>query len=155
MSQTSKPVALVKGGASGIGLALTKHLLTNGYRVVMADINAERGAELSSELGPDTLFHRTDVSAYSDQVALFKHAFTWGGERLDFFAANAGIADQQNMYQSNEDLDENGDIQPLNLKAIEVDLEAVIQGIWLFKHYARRNAKPGGKVVITASMAGL
>lgn len=153
MSQTSKSVALVTGGASGIGLALTKHLLTKGYRVVMADLNAELGAKVSSELGPDTIFHHTDVSVYAEQVGLFKRAFTWGG-RLDFFAANAGIADQQNMYQSNEDLDENGDIKPLNLKAMEVDLEAVIQGIWLFKHYARRNATPGGKVVITSSMAG-
>jgi 15-hydroxyprostaglandin dehydrogenase (NAD) len=34
-------------------------------------------------------------------------------------------------------------------------LNAPIQGVWLFKHYARQNAIPGGKVIITSSAAGL
>src|SRR5271163_4480911 len=101
----AKPVAIITGGASGIGLALTKHLLTKGYRVVMADVNTKAGTQLSAELGPDTLFHRTDVSSYAEQVELFKNAISWGGNRLDFFAANAGVDDRQNLFQSEEDLD--------------------------------------------------
>jgi 15-hydroxyprostaglandin dehydrogenase (NAD) len=34
-------------------------------------------------------------------------------------------------------------------------LIAVIQGCWIYKHYARRNPTPGGKIVITSSVAGL
>lgn len=152
----SKPVAIVTGAASGIGLAVTKHLLGRGYRVVMADVNNEDGKRLSAELGADTLFKSVDVSIYEQQAALFSSAFQWGG-RLDFLAANAGIDDRQSLYEKNETmvLDSNGVPEPLNLKTIRVDLDAVLQGIWLFKYYARQNSIPGGKIVITSSAAGI
>lgn len=150
----SKPVGIVTGGASGIGLALTKHLVANGYKVVIADTNSQAGEALVAELGPNAHFQQTDVSKYSDQAALFKKAFVWGGNRLDFLAANAGVDDRQNLYDPVIDVDANGDPVPLDLTTIEVDLVAVIQGIWLFRHYARQNSKPGGKIVITSSMAG-
>lgn len=151
----SRPVALITGGASGIGLALTKHLLGQGWKVVIADISEETGKALERELGSSTSFVRADVTSYSDQIAMFKHAFTWGENRLDFFAANAGVDDRQDMHMSAEDLDENGDPKPLNLTTMDVDLTAVIQGCWIYKHYARKNAKRGGKIVITSSIAGL
>jgi 15-hydroxyprostaglandin dehydrogenase (NAD) len=151
----SKPVALITGGASGIGLATTKHLLAKGWKVVIADINEEAGKALEKALGPSSSFVRADVTVYSDQIAMFKYAFTWGENRLDFFAANAGVDDGQDMHTSVEDLDENGDPKPLNLKTMEVDLTAVIQGCWIYKHYARKNPTRGGKIVITSSVAGL
>ena len=151
----SKAVAVVTGGASGIGLALVKHLLTKDYKVVIADVNEAAGNALSQELGSETLFHRTDVSVYDDQVALFKRAFVWGGNRLDFFAANAGIDDRQDLYQKADALDERGEIVALDMKTMQVDLDAIFQGMWIFKHYARKNAKRGGKIVITSSMGGL
>ena len=153
----SKPVAIVTGAASGIGLAVTKHLLGRGYRVVMADVNEKEGGRLSSELGSDTLFHRTDISVYEQQAALFAKAFEWGGRRLDFFAANAGIDDRQSLYEKNEsiELNEDGTPKPLNVKTMQVDLDAVIQGVWLFKYYARQNAQKGGKIVMTSSAAGI
>lgn len=148
----SKPVAVITGGASGIGLALTKHLLSKEWRVVMADRNADAGKRLAAELGADSLFHQTDVSNYTDQAALFKSAFAWGEDRLDLFVANAAVPDQQNMYAAPE-LDENGDPKPLNLLTLDVDLHAVFQGMWLFKHYAGKNRKPGGKIILAGSMA--
>jgi len=153
----SAPVAIVTGAASGMGLALTKHLLEKGYRVVMVDANSN-GAQISAELGSNTLFQKVDVSVYSQQAALFHQAFEWGGGRLDFFAANAGIDDRQSIYQDNDStpLDSNGIPLPMNLKTMEVDLDAVLQGVWLFKYYARKNTgSKGGKIVITSSAAGL
>lgn len=151
----SKPVAIVTGAASGIGLAVSKHLLTRGYRVVMADVNANEGEHIAAELGEDALFHKADISVYAEQAALFQKAFTWGDGRLDFLAANAGIDDRQSLYETEESLDENGIPKPLNLKTIEVDLLAVLQGVWLFKHYARKSPGGKGKIVITSSAAGL
>lgn len=148
----SKSVALITGGASGIGLALTRHLLSKGWRVIIADRNAAAGEAVVAELGPDALFHQTNVTDYADQVALFKRSFAWGGDRLDLFVANAAVADQQNMYGPPV-LDDNGDPRPLNLSTLDVDLSAVFQGMWLFKHYARKNSKPGGKVILAGSMA--
>ncbi|QKX53807.1 uncharacterized protein TRUGW13939_00887 [Talaromyces rugulosus] len=151
----SHPIAIITGAASGIGLAVTKSLIAKGWRVVMADVDGKRGKEIAAELGQKVLFYTTDVSSYEQQAKLFKAAFDWGENRLDFFAANAGIADTEFLYDAKEHFDVNGVLQPLDLRTINVDLIAVIQGIWLFKHYARRNKIPGGKVVITSSAAGL
>ncbi|OQV03520.1 hypothetical protein CLAIMM_08556 [Cladophialophora immunda] len=149
-----QPVALVTGGVSGIGLALTKHLLGRGYRVVIVDVNSKLGEQVQKELGPDTVFLQADISIYEQQAATFKRAFDWH-QRLDFFAANAGIADTQNLYDLDEGEDDNGLVKPLNVKAMQVDLDSILQGIWIFKHYARKNPRRGGKIVITSSMAGL
>jgi NAD(P)-dependent dehydrogenase (short-subunit alcohol dehydrogenase family) len=120
----------------------------------MIDINTKLGEKVQKDLGPDTLFHPADVSIYHQQAVAFKKAFDWH-KRLDFFAANAGIADTQNMYDANEEEDENGLVKPLEVKTMQVDLDSVLQGIWIFKHYARKNPVRGGKIVITSSMAGL
>jgi 15-hydroxyprostaglandin dehydrogenase (NAD) len=151
----STPVAIVTGAASGIGLGITEHLLSRGYRVVMADMNGVEGEKLSAKLGENTKFIKTDVIIYEQQAKLFKEAFEWGGKRLDFLAANAGIDDRQSLYELNPQENEDGTPKELNLKTLRVDLDAVFQGIWLFKHYARKNATPGGKVMITSSAAGL
>lgn len=151
----SKPVAIVTGAASGMGLAVTRHLLSLGWRVAMADIDAASGSALSAELGPDTMFQATDVSEFAQQASLFRAAFAWGGDRLDFLAANAGIDDKQSLYETGEAEEEAGGPKEMNLKTLRVDLDAVVQGIWLFKFYARKNRVPGGKVVVTSSSAGL
>jgi len=148
-----KGVALVTGAASGMGLSLTKHLLARGWRVAMADLNIERGTALANELGPNVFFQQTDISNFTQQSALFRKAFKWGGNRIDLLAANAGIDDAQSLYELPKDID--AEPQELNLKTLRVDLDAVFQGIWLFRHYARRSENKGGKIVITSSAAGL
>ncbi|KAF3387327.1 15-hydroxyprostaglandin dehydrogenase [NAD] [Penicillium rolfsii] len=151
----SQPVAIITGASSGMGLAVTKHLVAQGWRVAMADIDEVTGRNISAELGDQVLFCVTDVTSYSQQAELFRKTFSWGGNRLDLFAANAGIADTQFLHENVYRCDENGLPLPLNLKALDVNLTAVIQGIWLFKHYARQNKVPRGKVVVTSSSAGL
>jgi 15-hydroxyprostaglandin dehydrogenase (NAD) len=151
----SIPVGIVTGASSGIGLAVTEHLLSRGYRVVVADVNASEGEKISAKLGKNTLFLKTDVTVYAEQAILFREAFAWGRNRLDFLAANAGIDDRQSLYEVDPPENEDGTPKELNLKTIRVDLDAVFQGIWLFKHYAGKNAIPGGKVMITPPAAGL
>ncbi|KAJ5726905.1 hypothetical protein N7493_005932 [Penicillium malachiteum] len=151
----SQPVAIITGASSGIGLAVTKHLVADGWRVVMADITEESGKAIAAELGDQVLFCAIDVSSYPQQADLFKKAFSWGGDRLELFAANAGIADTQFLHENDYHCDEDGTVLPLSLKTMDVNFTAVVQGIWLFKHYARQNKVPGGKVIITSSAAGL
>lgn len=149
----SKPLAIVTGAASGIGLSLTRHLLLSGWRVAMADLNEEKGRALEHELGPDVMFLKVDVAKYDQQAALFQSAFEWGGGRLDLLAANAGIDDRQSLYEGASDT--LGPPPELNTDCIQVDMVAVLQGVWLLSHYARRNKTPGAKVVITCSGAGI
>ena len=150
----SKPVALVTGGASGIGLAATKHLISRGHLVAIIDINAELGKVEAEKLKDDCIFVHADISNYSQQARAMKQAFEWGGGRLDVFLANAGIADTQSVYKEGE-LDDEGIPKPLDTRVFDVNLNAVVQGVWLFKHFAKRNLTPGGLIIVTASIVGI
>lgn len=150
----SKSSALITGGAAGIGQALAEHLIkTKGYKVTIADVNERDGAATAKALGPDASFVRADITKFEEQVAMFKHAFAFGGGRLDVFAANAGIVDRQDFWDD-VPLDKNGDPTPLELTAVDLDLDAVLQGAWIYKHWAKKNPTPGGKIIITASCSG-
>lgn len=156
----TKPVAIVTGAGSGIGLAVATHLHGKGFRVVVAELNPSTGSQAASKLGQDATFIQVDVASYSSQARLFKQAYEWGGNRLDFFHANAGIDDRQMLYdgEDKEEVDDDGLVKPLNTKSMQVNLEAVIQGLWLFKYYVRRSKESGGgrgKFVATSSAAGL
>ncbi|PVI06941.1 NAD(P)-binding protein [Periconia macrospinosa] len=156
----SQPVAIVTGAGSGIGLAVATHLVSKNYRVVIADLNPTTGEAAASSLGPSATFIQSDVSSYNSQARLFKQAYEWGGNRLDFFHANAGVDDRQMLYDPAEkvEVDEEGLVKPLNTKTMQVNLEAVIQGLWLFKYYVSQSKEAGGgkgKFVATSSAAGL
>ena len=141
-------VALITGGASGIGLALTKHLLAKDWDVVIADVQKPpQDAGLNAE---HTLFIRTDVSSFEDQAKTFQQAFEWRGH-LDFAALNAGIDDRDDIFAS---IDVSKPPQKPDMSTIDIDLHGVYYGIKLFAHYASRNPTPGGKIVVTSSVAG-
>ncbi|EMC99664.1 hypothetical protein BAUCODRAFT_45582, partial [Baudoinia panamericana UAMH 10762] len=147
------PTAVVTGAASGIGLALTKYLIERGWRVVMADVNEPK------EKLDGTTFVKTDVSSWEQQVTMFKRGYEWAG-RLDFFAANAGIDDRDDIFASISSDSTKPPKQP-NMKTFEVNLIGSYYGIKLAAHYmtldsrAAGKPKPGGKIVVTASAAGL
>ena len=54
-------IAIVTGGASGIGEASVRRFIAEGARVMIVDIDAERGESLAAELGEDAAFLRTDL----------------------------------------------------------------------------------------------
>ncbi|MEG0446505.1 MAG: SDR family NAD(P)-dependent oxidoreductase, partial [Comamonas sp.] len=59
-------VALVTGGASGVGLEVVKLLLAEGAKVAFSDINEAAGRQLAAELGERAMFVRHDVSSEED-----------------------------------------------------------------------------------------
>lgn len=81
--------ALVSGGASGLGEATVKELASAGATVVIADLNAERGEALATEVGG--VFVRTDVSQ-EDQVQAAVQAAVDTGRPLRAAVSCAGIA---------------------------------------------------------------
>jgi NAD(P)-dependent dehydrogenase (short-subunit alcohol dehydrogenase family) len=162
-TQPTKPLAIITGAGSGIGLAIATHLLTHSYRVVLAERNPHTGRQAASSLGPDAKFIQCDVSDQKSQARMFKEAFEWGGNRVDFFHANAGVDDRQSLYEVFEKegegvLDGEGLVKGLNTGCLGVNLEGVVQGLWLFRWYfGRSEGREGrkGRFVATSSAAGL
>jgi NAD(P)-dependent dehydrogenase (short-subunit alcohol dehydrogenase family) len=83
-------VAVVTGGASGIGAATVRRFVAEGARVVIADIQHEQGAALAAELGDATRSVRTDVTVEDDVAAAIDLAVAEFGA-LDVMFNNAGI----------------------------------------------------------------
>ena len=67
----SGSVALVTGGASGLGEATVRQLVSQGGRAVIVDRNADYGEQLAAELGDAATFARADVSNADEVQALF------------------------------------------------------------------------------------
>ena len=87
-------VAVVTGGASGIGRASARELAAQGASVVVADVAEDAGREVVRELeqlGRPALFQRTDVTSPEQQEALAARCLESFG-RLDVMFNNAGIA---------------------------------------------------------------
>ena len=84
-------VALVTGGAQGIGLACAKQFLAEGARVAIVDLNAEQGARALAELGAEhTLFIAGDVANSSLAAEVVRQTLARFG-RIDILLNNAGI----------------------------------------------------------------
>ncbi|NHN87225.1 SDR family NAD(P)-dependent oxidoreductase [Acetobacter conturbans] len=58
-----KPVALVTGGARGLGASIARHLASEGYRVAIADLDETAACAIAAELGPDSMGVALDVSS--------------------------------------------------------------------------------------------
>lgn len=83
-------VAVVTGAASGIGEAVARRFVAEGARVLLTDVNAEKGERIAAELGDSASFMRQDVSDPADWqalAALVRERF----QRLDVLVNNAGI----------------------------------------------------------------
>ncbi len=89
-------VALVTGGASGLGAATVGMIVAAGGRVVIADLNDKAGRAVASEFGDAVRFQRTDVSDAADADQAVKTAVNiFGG--LNICVNCAGIADAQRI----------------------------------------------------------
>ena len=76
--QISNNVFIVTGGASGLGGATTRMLAAQGGKVVIADVQADRGEGLARELGAATRFVKCDVSSETDARAAVDAALAMG-----------------------------------------------------------------------------
>lgn len=137
-------VALVTGGASGIGHTVAAVFGEAGYRVVVADVDAELGRAAAEELGARGIeleFVRCDVASERDVAAAVEAGLRrWG--RLDFVFNNAGISGRGTLIERQEEADLE--------RVLAVDLKSVF--------YACKYAVPamrergGGSILNVASI---
>jgi len=85
-------VALVTGGASGLGEATVRRLASQGARVAIVDLNGERGQALAEELGNGAAFVRADVSNAEEVQAAVDQATSMGTLRAAISCAGIGMA---------------------------------------------------------------
>ena len=137
-------VAVITGGASGIGEGTVRRFAAEGAKCVIADIQYERAAELAEELGESAVAFSVDVADESQVKATVEFAVSEFGQ-LDIMFNNAGIL---------------GSVGPISeidgdgwLRTIDVLLNSVFYGI---KHAAKVMSKQGaGSSINTASTAGV
>jgi NAD(P)-dependent dehydrogenase (short-subunit alcohol dehydrogenase family) len=137
-------VAVVTGGAGGIGRATAQRLVQEGARVVIADVDAEHGNEAAVQLGEPVAFKQTDVSDVGQVQALVDFAVERFG-RLDIMFNNAGIGSPLKRFLS-DDLDDFARI-------ISVNLFGAIVGTQRAARYMKDHG--GGSIINNASIAAV
>jgi NAD(P)-dependent dehydrogenase (short-subunit alcohol dehydrogenase family) len=90
--QIAGSVALVTGGASGLGLATAGRLVTAGAQVVLLDLPSSPGAAAADGLGAAATFAAGDVTSEADVTAAFETAATKGPIRIVVNCAGVGTA---------------------------------------------------------------
>lgn len=90
MKQLENKVALVTGGASGIGKAVVELFVREGAKVVIADLNETAGVALAEDLGANTIFVKANAASPEDNERLVEKALEVFG-KLDIAVNNAGI----------------------------------------------------------------
>ena len=142
MGRLEGKVALITGGASGIGEASARLFAEEGADVVVADVQDERGGGLASDLGAE--YVHADVTREEDVEAAVSHAVDAYG-RLDCMFNNAGIAGAV------------GPIESVTVEAFDRTVAVLLRGVFLgVKHAAPvMRAQGVGSIINTASVAAI
>ena len=149
MTQLNGKIAIVTGGGSGLGRAMTLRFAQDGARVIAADLNedgAQETARLATEQGASAdrvVARKLDVTDERACAALVDATLAEHG-KLDVMVANAGIGTF-------------GPIADLSLDDWRRVLDVNLTGVFLCAKYAFRAMQEagGGVILATASVAGL
>ncbi|RYD94532.1 MAG: SDR family oxidoreductase [Sphingomonadales bacterium] len=138
-------VAIVTGGANGIGAATAELFVEEGARVLIADLDAERGEAIAARLGDKARFRRTDVADRAEIQALVDQAIADFGD-LDIMFNNAGFSGNfHNRYLNDplEDFD----------RVLQVNLAGVMHGSQIAARHMVKQGK--GSIINTTSIAAV
>lgn len=136
-------VALITGGASGVGRASALLLAREGARVVISDIDVEKGRALAEEIGPAAFFIEHDASSEADWTRVIETLRLRYGQ-LDILFNNAGILLKGDIeHTTYSDWQR---VQRINSDSVFLGCQA---GIALMKEGA------GGSIINMSSIAGV
>jgi 3(or 17)beta-hydroxysteroid dehydrogenase len=142
MGRVQDKVALITGGASGIGSATAELLAAEGARIVIGDIDHAAGERAAAAIGPRASFHPLDVAREDDWIAVTDTVVRDLG-RLDILVNNAGVV-------LLKDVEATTLAEWRGLMAVNHD------GVFLgCKHAVRVMKERGGAIINMSSVAGL
>ena len=145
MGRLSNKVAIITGGASGMGAATAKRFVDEGAHVIIADLQVDKGNELAASLGNNATFIATDVGREADVIAMIDVASSRHG-RLDCLFNNAGFGGV------------GGEIHETDMGAA---YERTVAGLLTGPILGMKHAAPimreqrEGSIISTASVAGM
>ena len=143
VNELTDKVAVVTGGASGLGEGLVRRFVAEGAKVLIGDVDRDGGKALATELGANTLFVETDVADFEHVGGLVSTAVEhFGG--LHIMVNNAGVSGT--MYRRFMD-DDLADFH----KVMAINVGAVMAGT---RDAARHMSKHGGGSIINVTSIG-
>ncbi|CAN7599014.1 SDR family NAD(P)-dependent oxidoreductase [Phenylobacterium sp. LjRoot219] len=138
-------VAVITGGAKGLGRGAVELFVAEGAQVVVADVDVAAGAALAETLGSAVRFRRADVSRREEVEALVAFAVAeFGGLQVMF--NNAGVTDEATGRLLDDDFGAFERVMAVNVLGVMLGTQAAA------RHMARHG---GGSIINTASIGGL
>jgi 3(or 17)beta-hydroxysteroid dehydrogenase len=137
-------IALITGGASGIGLATGRLMVEEGAKVVLADIQIEAGERAAKELGSRATFVPLDVTREDQWISAIERTVKWHG-RLEILVNNAGVGGGLK------------DIEETTMDDWKRVMGVNLDGVFLGCKYGVKAMKEtgGGAIVNLSSIAGI
>lgn len=136
-------VAIITGGAGGIGLAAVKRFLEEGAKVAIVDYDKQQGEKIEAELGGNVAFFAVDVSKLADVKEMVEQVVDRFG-KIDILINNAGITrDATLVKMSEEDFEK---VIQINLNGVYYCTQAVAPHMI---------AQGSGKIISTSSVSGV
>jgi NAD(P)-dependent dehydrogenase (short-subunit alcohol dehydrogenase family) len=145
VNELAGKVAVVTGGAGGIGRGTVERFAAEGARVVIADVETDQGEALATALGPDAFFRRTDVSDPEQVAALVAAAVEKFGA-LHVMVNNAGAPGTMHRRFLDDDLADFHRIMALNVLGVMAGTRDAA------RHMAEHG---GGSIINMTSIGGL
>jgi len=143
--ELSGKVAIITGGANGLGRATAELFVEEGAKVVIADVDAERGEDVARTLGGVAAFKRTDVASADEIQALVDFAVArFGGLHVMF--NNAGISGSMSLRFLDDEMQDFQRVLAVNLFGVMVGSQRAA------RHMAKHG---GGSIINTSSIAGI
>jgi len=150
MSELQGQVAVVTGGASGIGAESARRLALAGATVVIADVQDEAGERIAGEIGTTATYKHLDVASEAAWRGLLR-AVMQGHGRLDILLNNAGISGGRGTIEDTT-LETWNRVHQINSDGVFLGCRTAIEGM---KVTSAAKPAPKGSIVNISSIAGL